>query len=165
MHSTLSSFFFRHLNRVCIIWFMRKDFCLEGKEECVYVCVCVCACVWELCRVLFGFSCFTKIASELHSYEIERPFSASVTQSSPISVSFSWKVKLKQVLFSTADLVKLCFHPSERNWMTAVRGQREGWENVLHKQRSLMCIMLVIRKPWNNISGSKTICNAYVQWT
>lgn len=60
---------FIHLNRVCIIWFMRMDFCLKGKEEYVCVCVCACACVWELCRVLFGFSCFTKIAWELHSYK------------------------------------------------------------------------------------------------
>lgn len=51
---------FRHLNRVCIIWLLRMNFCLEGKEECV--CVCACVCVWELCRVLFRFSCFTKIA-------------------------------------------------------------------------------------------------------
>lgn len=43
------------------------------------------------------------------------------TESSPIS--FSGKVKLKQVLFSTGETV---FNPRERTWMSAVRGQGEG---------------------------------------
>lgn len=56
---------FNHLNRFCIIWSIRMDFCLEEREVCVYVCACICVCVWELCRFLFGFSSFTKIAQRV----------------------------------------------------------------------------------------------------
>lgn len=64
------------------------------------------------------------------------------TESSPIS--FSGKVKLKQVLFSTGETV---FNPRERTWMSAVRGQGEGWGKVLHRQKSSMGVMLVMWKP------------------
>lgn len=102
---------FSHLNRVCIIWSIRMDLCLEEREVCVYVCACVCVCMWELCRFLFGFSSFTKIAWRVALLWMERAFAASATPSLHllISISFSWKVKLKHVQFSTTVLVKLHF--------------------------------------------------------
>lgn len=158
---------FSHLNRVCIIWSIRMDFCLEEREVCVYVCACVCACVWELCRFLFGFSSFTKIARRVALLWMERPFAASATYSQHllISVSFSWKVKLKHVQFSTAVLVKLHFWHQWKELGDCSEGVGTWmWGKVLYKQRSLADIILVVWKPmWNKLAGFKTSCNVYVR--
>lgn len=156
---------FRHLNRVCIIWFMRMGFCLEGKEESVYVCVCVCACVWELCRVLFGFSCFTNIAWESHSYEwkgLLQPVWHSVIT---YLCFFQWKGETKtSPIFHCSSSETLFLTPVKRTGWPQWEGQGKGGK-VLHKQRSSMGIMLVMQKSWNNLAGSKAISNVHVQWT
>lgn len=156
---------FSHLNRVCIIWSIRMDFCLEEREACMYVRACVC--VWELCRFLFGFSSFTKIARRVALLWMERPFGASATHSHclPISISFSWKVKLKHVPFSTAVLVKLHFWHQWKELDDCSDGVGTWmWGKVLYKQRPLADIILVIWKSmWNKLVGSKTSCNVYVQ--
>lgn len=79
---------FRHLNRVCIIWFMRMDFCLEGKEEYVCVCECLCLCVGTVGGFVW-FLLLYKNCLRVALLWIERPFSASVTQSLHLSLFLS----------------------------------------------------------------------------